>query len=80
MQEAPANHPNSTKTRLMGGGVPDRLAQEIAASHDDTMSRCIVDFYRSAQPNIAAEWWQATSPTDSVGLVLLLPDPPEMRR
>ena len=41
------------------------------------MSRSILEFYRSAVPNIAADWWAAISgPTRSQGLVLLLPDPP----
>jgi hypothetical protein len=42
------------------------------------MSRSILDFYRSAVPNVAADWWKdVTSPTRSRRLVLLLPDPPE---
>jgi hypothetical protein len=42
------------------------------------MSRSILDFYRSAVPNVAADWWKdVTGPTRSRGLVLLLPDPPE---
>ena len=65
------------KVRLVNGGVPDQLAGEIAAAHDGTMSQCILDFYRSAIPNIAADWWNDTAVTASAGLVLLLPDPPE---
>jgi hypothetical protein len=45
------------------------------------MSRSILDFYRSAVPNVAADWWRDVSgPTRSQGLVLLLPDPPEEER
>jgi pimeloyl-ACP methyl ester carboxylesterase len=77
MREAEAGDPASTKSRLVAGGVPGRLAAEIAAAHDVTMSRCILDFYRSAIPNVAADWWGETGPTASAGLVLLLPDPPE---
>jgi hypothetical protein len=42
------------------------------------MSRSILDFYRSAVPNVSAGWWEdIEGPTRSPGLVLLLPDPPE---
>ena len=42
------------------------------------MSRSILDFYRSAVPNVSASWWEDIArPTRSRGLVLLLPDPPE---
>jgi pimeloyl-ACP methyl ester carboxylesterase len=76
MREAGPDDPASTKARLATGGVPDQLAGEIAAAHDETMSQCILDFYRSASPNVAADWWSQTGPTASAGLVLLLPDPP----
>jgi pimeloyl-ACP methyl ester carboxylesterase len=76
MREAAPDDPASTKARLVTGGVPDQLAGEIAAAHDDTMSQCILDFYRSAAPNVAADWWSRACPTSSRGLVLLLPDPP----
>jgi pimeloyl-ACP methyl ester carboxylesterase len=68
-----------TKTRLVAAGVPEDLATELARAHDETMSRSILDFYRSAEPNIAADWWTGVRPTTkSHGLVLLLPDPPEI--
>jgi hypothetical protein len=75
---SPAACPNpaSTKARLIAAAVPEPLAAEIAPAHDETMSRCILDFYRSAIPNLAAEWWNQAGPTASRGLVLLLPDPP----
>jgi hypothetical protein len=58
--------------------VPDELAREIGSAHHEVMSRSILDFYRSAVPNVAADWWKdVTSPTRSRRLVLLLPDPPE---
>ncbi|HYZ10339.1 MAG TPA: hypothetical protein VE962_00420 [Actinomycetota bacterium] len=42
------------------------------------MSQSILDFYRSAIPNVSAGWWEEIAgPTRSRGLVLLLPDPPE---
>jgi len=50
---AEASDPRSTNAHLVAGGVPDDLAAEIAAAHDKTMSQSILDFYRSAIPNIA---------------------------
>jgi hypothetical protein len=42
------------------------------------MSQCILDLYRSARPNVSADWGAAASrPTRAPGLVLLLPDPPD---
>jgi len=76
MRVATPSDPASTKARLVAAAVPEPLAAEIAAAHDETMSRCILDFYRSAIPNLAAEWWNQAGPTASRGLVLLLPDPP----
>src|SRR3954447_8897781 len=78
-REAPVDDPGSTASRLAGAGVPAELARRIGASHDEVMSRSILDFYRSAVPNVAAGWWDdITGPTASRGLVLLLPDPPEV--
>jgi len=76
MREADPGKPASTKARLVAGGVPGLLAAEIAAAHDPAMSRCILDFYRSAVPNVATDWWSEAGRTASRGLVLLLPDPP----
>jgi hypothetical protein len=54
------------------------MAETIGAAHDETMSRCMLDFYRSAVPNVAADWWRdVRGPTRARGLILLLPDPPE---
>jgi pimeloyl-ACP methyl ester carboxylesterase len=76
-READGDDPQSTASRLIGAGVPPDLARDIAAAHDEVMSRSMLDFYRSAVPNVAAGWWKAsTGPTRSRGLVLLLPDPP----
>ena len=78
-REARPQDPLSTAARLAANGVPSDLATSIGAAHDEVMSRCILDFYRSAVPNIAADWWaDAKGPTPSRGLVLLLPDPPEV--
>lgn len=78
-READPDAPESTTSRLIGAGVPRDLAREIGAAHDEVMSRSILDFYRSAVPNVGAGWWDdVTGPTRSRGLVLLLPDPPEV--
>jgi hypothetical protein len=78
MQSADPQDPDSPASRLAGAGVPIDEATATAAAHDETMSRSILDFYRSAIPNVAADWWKdVTGPTRSRGLVLLLPDPPE---
>jgi pimeloyl-ACP methyl ester carboxylesterase len=77
MREADAADPHSTASRLAAGGVPAELARLIGAHHDQAMSSSILDFYRSAAPNLAADWWQdAAGARRSRGLVLLLPDPP----
>lgn len=74
----PAEDPRSTASGLAGAGVPPELAMEIAGAHDEVMSRSILDFYRSAKPNVSVGWWeQITGPAPSPGLVLLLPDPPD---
>jgi pimeloyl-ACP methyl ester carboxylesterase len=68
----------STASRLAKAGVPMDEAIALGAAHDETMSRSILDFYRSAVPNVAADWWNdVTGPTRAGGLILLLPDPPE---
>jgi hypothetical protein len=73
--------PESTAASLQGHGVPPELAREIGAAHDEVMSQSILDFYRSASPNVSSGWWDARrSPVRASGLVLLLPDPPEEER
>jgi pimeloyl-ACP methyl ester carboxylesterase len=77
-REVDPEDPNSTAARLAGAGVPIEEARVIAAAHDETMSRSMLDFYRSAVPNVARDWWEDVDrPTRARGLVLLLPDPPE---
>jgi hypothetical protein len=58
--------------------VPIDEANVIGAARDETMSQSILDFYRSAVPNVAADWWEdIKAPTPSQELILLPPDPPE---
>jgi pimeloyl-ACP methyl ester carboxylesterase len=78
MREARPGDPDSTAARLANAGVPVDEAKAIGAAHDETMSQSSLDFYRSAVPNVAADWWTyVEAPTPSQGLILLLPDPPE---
>jgi pimeloyl-ACP methyl ester carboxylesterase len=77
-READDDDPQSVTSRLVANGVPRALAGEIAAANDETMGWSVLDFYRSAIPNVAAGWWEDASPTQARGLVLLLPDPPEV--
>ena len=81
MRDADPEDPESTAARLASAGVPIEEARAMGEAHDETMSRSTLDFYRSAAPNVAADWWRDVSgPTRSRGLVLLLPDPPEEER
>jgi pimeloyl-ACP methyl ester carboxylesterase len=78
MREAAPEDPDSTAARLASAGVPIGEAKAIGAAHDETMGQSILDFYRSAVPNVAADWWKdVKAPTPSQGLILLPPDPPE---
>jgi pimeloyl-ACP methyl ester carboxylesterase len=78
-READPGDPDSTSSRLAAAGVPVDEAKAMGEAHDETMSRSILDFYRSAVPNVAADWWKdVDGPTASRGLILLPPDPPEV--
>jgi pimeloyl-ACP methyl ester carboxylesterase len=78
MRTADPQDAASTASRLAKAGVPTDEASALGAAHDETMSRSILDFYRSAVPNVAAEWWKdVKGPTRADGLILLLPDPSE---
>lgn len=78
MRTADPESLDSTASRLAKAGVPMHEANALGAAHDETMSRSILDFYRSSVPNVAADWWNdVKGPTRARGLILLLPDPPE---
>ena len=51
-------------------GVPHDDAVELAQWPDETMGACILDLYRSATPNPAADWGVGWGPTAAPGLVL----------
>jgi pimeloyl-ACP methyl ester carboxylesterase len=57
--------------RLERLGVPPATAREMSAAHDRTMSQCILSLYRSAQPNVRADW-RIENPVGTIppGLVL----------
>jgi pimeloyl-ACP methyl ester carboxylesterase len=77
-REAAPDDPDSFTARLIHNGVPTEQAHRMGAAHDETMSGCILDLYRSAMPNVYADWGaQATTATRAPGLVLLLPDDAE---
>lgn len=81
VREADPAGPDSPAARLARAGVPIDLAKAMGAAFDETMTRSILDFYRSAVPNVAASWWRGVNgPNPARGLVLLLPDPPEVEQ
>jgi pimeloyl-ACP methyl ester carboxylesterase len=42
--------------RLEQLGIPSEAACAMSAAHDRTMSECILCLYRSAKPNVRADW------------------------
>ncbi|HET6171690.1 MAG TPA: alpha/beta hydrolase [Gaiellales bacterium] len=68
---AGASGPVSTAQRLRVLGIPSQQAESMASAHDETMSRCILGLYRSAIPNVSADWGASLArPTGMPGLVL----------
>ena len=59
-----------------GFGVPHDAALKLFSHVDHTMSRCILDLYRSAVPNAHHDWGQQVGPTDAPGLVIQAPEDP----
>ncbi|MZE80616.1 alpha/beta fold hydrolase [Streptomyces xinghaiensis] len=56
---------------LRSAGAPDDDAAAMEAGQDATMCGCILDLYRSAQPNAYADWGPELSrPAPAPGLVL----------
>jgi pimeloyl-ACP methyl ester carboxylesterase len=48
--------PRRGTARLQQLGVPAETAREISGAHDSTMSQSILSLYRSARPNVRADW------------------------
>jgi pimeloyl-ACP methyl ester carboxylesterase len=59
-----------------GFGVARDDALALAAAADETMASCILDLYRSAVPNIYADWHDGHGPTAAPGMVLSATDDP----
>ncbi|MFL6206166.1 MAG: alpha/beta fold hydrolase [Acidimicrobiales bacterium] len=56
-------------------GVPIEGAREMAAAADADMGSCILDLYRSATPNVHADWGPL-APSPATGLVVHASDDP----
>jgi len=65
-----AQSPEERASVFEAFGVPHRDAVALASASDATMGSCILDLYRSATPNIYAEWKAGFGPTSPPGLVL----------
>ena len=62
----------SAASRLALYGVPWDDATAMAAALDETMCGCMLDLYRSAVPNISADWAaELRTPTAAPGLILI---------
>ncbi len=69
--------PDDTRGDVFTGfGVPEAEARELGRALDHTMSRCILDLYRSAVPNTSEDWGAQVGPTDAPGLLLLATEDP----
>jgi pimeloyl-ACP methyl ester carboxylesterase len=68
-------HPESSESaasRLALLGVPWDDAVAMGAALNETMGGCILDLYRSALPNVSADWGaELGAPTRAPGLVLI---------
>lgn len=71
-RDASADSPDSSASRLALLGVPWPQALAMGAALEDTMSECILNLYRSAVPNVSAEWGtELRFPPRAPGLVLI---------
>jgi hypothetical protein len=57
-------------------GVPEADARNLAHGVDYTMSRCILDLYRSAVPNAYKDWGGDVHRTKAPGMLLVAPADP----
>jgi pimeloyl-ACP methyl ester carboxylesterase len=64
-----AQTPEEQAPGLEALGVPHEHALAMAAASDATMGACILDLYRSATPNIHADWGPL-APTAAPGLIV----------
>lgn len=64
--------PDDAGALMTANGVPAEDAGEMFAALDEVMSQCILGLYRSAVPNVAADWSaRAHTPTSAAGMILL---------
>jgi pimeloyl-ACP methyl ester carboxylesterase len=68
---------DALKAALIGAGVPQAAADEIASQIDDTMKDCILKLYRSAV-NVGKEWDTELSNIPPKGLLIWGADDPYM--
>lgn len=57
-------------------GLSHEDALTLVSWVDPTMASCIPDLYRSAMPNVHADWPEPLLPTAAPGMVLVAPDDP----
>lgn len=71
VRAAPPGSPESVSAVLASSGVPAAEAAAMAARFDATMAESILDLYRSALPNVWADWGaELVGPARGPGLVL----------
>jgi hypothetical protein len=69
--------PDSIVGALRFMRVPDAQARTIGAANDETMNACILALYRSAVPNIHADWGiELPAASRTPGLVIMPTEDP----
>jgi pimeloyl-ACP methyl ester carboxylesterase len=61
---------------FIGFGVPEAEARELGQALDYTMSRAILDLYRSAVPNAAKDWGADIKQSSAPGLLVVPTEDP----
>jgi pimeloyl-ACP methyl ester carboxylesterase len=67
----PPEHPDSTASAMRGWRVPEEHALAMSGRIDRRMCDAILSLYRSAAPNVYADWGTTTGTPESPGLVLI---------
>lgn len=76
MRDSAPDDPAGAVQFMQTFGVPREPAREMAAAHDEVMSRCILGLYRSSVPNVRADWTVPTGGASAPGLILIAGDDP----
>ena len=72
LREAAPGSGHTFGDHLRPRGMTPEVAKEVDAAHDETMSAAILDLYRSATPNLHADWGSGLDhPSRIPGLVLI---------